>query len=192
MQQSCSDARRALILRNRGVRPRRLVRSWEVAEKRRAAMQKITPCLWFDRQAKEAAEFYVSVFPNSRISQVSYYGDGVPMPKGTVLTVAFELEGAGFTALNGGPAHQFSEAMSLQVDCADQAEVDRYWDALAQGGEPGRCGWLKDRFGLSWQIVPRRLPELLAQPDAAKAQRVMAAMLQMGKLDIAKLEAAAA
>ena len=155
-------------------------------------MPKITPCLWFDTQGEEAARLYVSVFPNSRIVDVTRYGSAGPRPEGMVMTVSFELDGRPFVALNGGPEFGFSEAVSFQVDCADQAEVDHYWDRLSEGGEEGPCGWLKDRFGLSWQIVPRVLPELLAQPDAEKAQRVMAAMLQMRKIEIAELEAAAA
>ena len=156
-------------------------------------MQKITPFLWFDTEGEDAAEFYVSVFPNSRIVDVQQYGEAGPRAAGTVMTVTFELEGQRFVALNGGPDFTFNEAISFEVECADQAEVDRYWDELtAGGGEPGPCGWLKDRFGVSWQIVPKRLTELLADSDRAKAQRVMAAMLQMGKIDIAELEQAAA
>ncbi|HEV2593350.1 MAG TPA: VOC family protein [Gaiellaceae bacterium] len=147
----------------------------------------ISPFLWFDTQAEEAAQLYASIFPNSRFTPGARNADG------SVLTVAFELDGQKFVALNGGPAHaNFTEAISFVVTCETQEEVDRYWAALtADGGEEGRCGWLKDRFGLSWQIVPRVLPELLTQPDADKAQRVTAAMLEMRKLDIAALEAAA-
>jgi predicted 3-demethylubiquinone-9 3-methyltransferase (glyoxalase superfamily) len=156
-------------------------------------MGRITPFLWFDDQAEAAAEVYVSLFPNSRITGVSRYGEAGPGEPGSVMTVSFELDGSPVTALNGGPHFRLTEAFSMSVDCADQAEVDRYWDGLlADGGEPSRCGWLKDRFGLSWQIVPRVLPRLLADPDRAKAQRVMAAMLQMARLDVAALEAAAA
>jgi len=151
-------------------------------------MPKITPCLWFDTQGEEAARLYVSVFPNSRIVDVTHYGSAGPRPEGMVMTVSFELDGRPFVALNGGPEFGFSEAVSFQVDCADQAEVDHYWDRLSEGGEEGPCGWLKDRFGLSWQIVPRVLPELLAQPDAEKAQRVMAAMLEMRKIEIGELQ----
>ena len=154
-------------------------------------MPKITPCLWFDTQGEDAAELYVSVFPNSRVVDVTHYGSAGPRPEGTVMTVSFELDGHPFVALNGGPEFSFSEAVSFQVDCADQAEVDHYWERLSAGGEEGPCGWLKDRFGLSWQIVPTVLPELLAQPDAEKAQRVMSAMLQMRKIEIAALERAA-
>jgi predicted 3-demethylubiquinone-9 3-methyltransferase (glyoxalase superfamily) len=155
-------------------------------------MQKLRPCLWFDTEGEEAAKLYTSIFPNSRITHVSHYGDARPRPAGTVLTVEFELEGQSFIALNGGPNFKFNEAISFQVGCEDQAEVDRYWEALGEGGEHGPCGWLKDRFGVSWQIVPRRLPELLEDPDREKAQRVMAAMLKMGKLEIDELERAAA
>ena len=155
-------------------------------------MQTLTPCLWFDTQGEEAANLYTSIFPNSRITHVSHYGEAGPRDAGTVLTVEFELDGQAFTALNGGPQFTFSEAISFQVSCADQDEVDRYWSALTDGGEEGPCGWLKDRFGLSWQIVPRRLVELLEDPDREKSQRVMAAMLKMGKLEIAELERAAA
>jgi predicted 3-demethylubiquinone-9 3-methyltransferase (glyoxalase superfamily) len=155
-------------------------------------MQKLTPCLWFDTQGEEAAEFYTSIFPNSRIKHVSRYGEAGPRPAGTAMTVEFELDGQPFTALNGGPEFTFSEAISFQVGCEDQAEVDRYWEALGEGGEPGPCGWLKDKFGLSWQIVPKRLVELLEDPDREKSQRVMAAMLEMRKIDVDALERAAA
>ena len=155
-------------------------------------MGNLTPCLWFDTQGEDAAKFYTSIFPNSRITAVSRYGESGPREAGSVLTVEFELDGKTFTALNGGPQYTFSEAISFQVDCQDQAEVDRYWSELGEGGEPGPCGWLKDKFGLSWQIVPRRLVELLEDPDKDKAQRVMAAMLKMGKIEIDELERAAA
>jgi predicted 3-demethylubiquinone-9 3-methyltransferase (glyoxalase superfamily) len=155
-------------------------------------MPAITPCLWFDTQGEEAAAFYVSAFPHSRIVSTSHYGEAGPRPAGTVLTVEFELDGRPFTALNGGPEFTFSEAVSFQIDCADQEEVDHYWSALtAGGGEEGPCGWLKDRFGLSWQVVPHRLTELLADPDAGRSQRAMQAMLGMKKIDIAGVEAAA-
>jgi predicted 3-demethylubiquinone-9 3-methyltransferase (glyoxalase superfamily) len=154
-------------------------------------MQKITPFLWFDNQAEEAARFYVSLFKNSRIGEVSRYGEAGPGPKGQVMVIAFELDGVKFTALNGGPVFKLTEAFSLQVDCQDQAEIDRLWERLtADGGEPSRCGWLKDRFGLSWQIVPANLGQLIGGDDPAKASRAMQAMMQMGKLDIAALEAA--
>jgi predicted 3-demethylubiquinone-9 3-methyltransferase (glyoxalase superfamily) len=155
-------------------------------------MPKPTPCLWFDTEGEEAARFYVSVFPNSRIVEVARYGEAGPREEGTVMVVSFELDGRPFTALNGGPQFRFTEAVSFTIECDDQAEVDRYWETLSEGGEEGPCGWLKDRFGLSWQIVPARLTELLRDPDTARAQRVMAAMLGMGKIEIADLEAAAA
>jgi predicted 3-demethylubiquinone-9 3-methyltransferase (glyoxalase superfamily) len=149
--------------------------------------QKITPFLWFNDNAEEAANFYVSVFPNSRLTDVARMGEGGP-----ALTVAFTLDGEDFVGLNGGPVHPFTEAVSFVIDCETQEEVDRYWETLtADGGQPGDCGWLKDRFGLSWQVVPRRLPELLTDPDPARAQRAMQAMMQMHKIDIATLEAAA-
>ena len=153
-------------------------------------MNKITPCLWFDGQAEEAANFYVSIFKRSKIGAISRYGDAGPGPAGSVLTVAFELEGQSFIALNGGPMYKFTEAISLMVDCTTQAEVDELWDRLCDGGRPDRCAWLKDRFGVSWQIVPRVLIEFMSDPDPVKSQRVMRAMLQMTKIDIAKLEEA--
>jgi predicted 3-demethylubiquinone-9 3-methyltransferase (glyoxalase superfamily) len=155
-------------------------------------MTNITPCLWFDTQAHEAAEYYTSVFPNSRIVDVSYYGDAGPRPAGTVLTVVFELDGTRFVGLNGGPQYTFNPAISFQIACASQEEVDHYWDALTDGGTEDHCGWVQDRFGMSWQVVPKRLTELLQDPDAERAQRVMGAMLQMRKIDIAALEDAAA
>ena len=154
-------------------------------------MQKITPCLWFDTEGEEAAEFNTSVFPNSRIKEIARYGSAGPRPEGTVMTVSFELDGQEFVALNGGPDFTFSEAVSFQVDCKNQEEVDAFWSALSDGGEEGPCGWLKDRFGLWWQIVPTRLTELLRDPDREKSQRVMQAMLSMGKIEIAELERAA-
>lgn len=147
-------------------------------------MQKITPCLWFDTQAEDAAKFYTSVFKNSSIGAVSRYSEGMPMPAGTVLTVAFTLDGQEFTALNGGPAFRFTEAISFQIDCADQAEVDEYWNRLTDGGEESQCGWLKDRFGVSWQIVPSDLEKYIGGPDTAGAQRAVQAMMQMRKIDI--------
>jgi predicted 3-demethylubiquinone-9 3-methyltransferase (glyoxalase superfamily) len=155
-------------------------------------MPKITPCLWFDTEAEEAARFYTSVFPNSRITDVARYGPAGPRPEGTVMTVSFELDGQEFVALNGGPEFTFSEAISFQVDCRSQEEVDGYWSALSAGGQEGPCGWLKDRYGLSWQIVPTALRDLLADPDREKSQRVMQAMLSMGKIEIEGLEQAAA
>jgi len=154
-------------------------------------MQTITPCLWFNGEAEEAAQYYVSVFPRSRILDVSRYGEGGGMPAGTALTVSFELDGVAFQALNGGTEIPFTDAVSLSVRAETQEDIDRLWDTLtADGGEPGPCGWLKDRYGLSWQIVPPILGELLADPDQEKAGRVMQAMLAMSKLDIAGLEAA--
>jgi predicted 3-demethylubiquinone-9 3-methyltransferase (glyoxalase superfamily) len=155
-------------------------------------MSKITPCLWFDTDGEEAARFYTSLFANSSIGHISRYGESGPRAAGTVMTVSFVLDGEPFLALNGGPSHTFSEAISFQVSCTDQDEVDRFWDALSEGGEEGPCGWLKDRFGLSWQIVPTRLPELLGNPDAETAGRVMAAMMTMKKIEIGALERAAA
>lgn len=155
-------------------------------------MNEITPFLWFDTEGEEAATLYTSVFPNSRILDISRYGSAGPRPEGMAMTVSFELEGQKFVALNGGPQYTFTEAVSFQVSCATQEEVDRFWSALSEGGEEGPCGWLKDRFGLSWQIVPTRLPELLGDPDREKAQRVMQAMLQMKKIEIDELERAAA
>jgi len=148
-------------------------------------MPKISPFLWFDNnQAEEAANLYTSVFPNSKVTRVLRTG-----PEGGVLTVEFELDGQPFTALNGEPGHPFSDAVSLVVSCSDQAEVDHYWDRLtADGGEPGPCGWLKDQFGVSWQVVPTVLMQLLADPDAARAGRAMQAMMMMSKLDIKALE----
>ena len=154
-------------------------------------MGAITPFLWYDSEAEEAATLYTSLFPNSRILDVVRYGSTGPGAAGTVMTVRFELDGLPFVGLNGGPAHPFTEAVSFVVDCSTQEEVDRYWDALTDGGEESVCGWLRDRFGLSWQIVPSRLLELLTDPDPETAQRVMAAMLQMRKIDVAALEAAA-
>lgn len=159
-------------------------------------MQKITPCLWFDDQAEEAAKFYTDVFPNSRIVDFARYGEAGRevhgREPGSVMTVTFELDGQRYTALNGGPHFKFTEAISLSVDCADQGEVDWYWSRLSAGGEEGPCGWLKDRYGLSWQVVPRRLPELLEDSDPRVAGAAMNAMLAMKKIDIAALEAAVA
>jgi predicted 3-demethylubiquinone-9 3-methyltransferase (glyoxalase superfamily) len=151
-------------------------------------MQKITPCLWFDTQGEEAANFYTSVFPNSKILNISRYGEAGPGPEGQALTVSFELDGQEFTALNGGPQFTFSEAISFQVSCDSQEEVDRFWDTLSQGGEEGQCGWLKDRFGVSWQIVPAAMGQLLGGPDQQRSQQAMKAMLQMKKLDIHELQ----
>jgi len=153
---------------------------------------KITPFLWFDDKAEEAANFYVSLFKNSKIDTVSRYGDAGPGPKGAVMTVAFQLNGQKFTALNGGPLFKFTEAISLFVNCESQQEVDELWEKLSAGGQKSRCGWLKDKYGLSWQIIPSALGKLMSDPDREKAGRVMKAMLQMDKIDIAALEKAAA
>jgi predicted 3-demethylubiquinone-9 3-methyltransferase (glyoxalase superfamily) len=155
-------------------------------------MQTISPFLWFDDQAEQAAQRYVEIFPNSRVVSVARYGEGAPQPAGTALTVTFVLDGVEVQALNGGPSFPFTEAFSFQVSVPDQAECDRVWDALiADGGEPGRCGWLKDRWGLSWQVVPAALPQLLSDPDPGRAGRAMNAMLTMDKIDVAALHAAA-
>ena len=154
-------------------------------------MQKITPFLWFDGKAEEAANFYVSISPGSKIVTVTRYGEAGPGPKGSVMTVEFELDGQRMIALNGGPQFKFTEAISLSVDCKDQKEVDHYWTKLSQGGQESMCGWLKDRYGLSWQVNPTILGELLSSRDAKKAKRVMEAMLKMKKIDIAALKAAA-
>ena len=153
-------------------------------------MSKISPFLWFDTQAEEAAEFYVSVFKNSEILGVSRYGEGAPRPAGSAISVTFMLDGLEFQALNGGPEFSFTEAVSFFVSAATQAEIDDLWEKLTDGGKPGRCGWLTDKYGLSWQVVPPVLGELLGDPDPVKSGRVMQAMLGMGKLDIAGLRAA--
>jgi predicted 3-demethylubiquinone-9 3-methyltransferase (glyoxalase superfamily) len=149
------------------------------------------PMLWFDTEAEQAAEFYTAVFPNAKIVEVTHYGSAGPRREGMVMTVEFELDGQTFVALNGGPEYSFSEATSFVVYCETQQEVDTYWDLLSEGGEEGPCGWLKDKFGVSWQVTPTALPRLLADPDAQKAQRAMAAMLEMRKIDIETLERAA-
>lgn len=154
-------------------------------------MPKITPSLWFDTQAEEAAEFYTSIFPNSRIVSVARHTEAGPRPAGTVMTVAFELDGQRIVAINGGPEFTFSEAISLQIDCGSQDEIDYYWERLTDGGEEGPCGWLKDRYGLSWQVVPTGMDEFFADPDPERARRAMEAMFKMRKLDIAALRAAA-
>jgi predicted 3-demethylubiquinone-9 3-methyltransferase (glyoxalase superfamily) len=153
-------------------------------------MQKIRPFLWFDKEAEEAANLYVSIFKNSRVIEVTHYGASGPGPQGSVMTVAFVLDGQEFIALNGGPHFRFTEAVSMFVTCEDQTEIDYFWTKLTEGGEPSHCGWLKDRFGLSWQIVPAGLMMLLHDPEPAKSARVMQAMLQMRKLDIASLQRA--
>jgi predicted 3-demethylubiquinone-9 3-methyltransferase (glyoxalase superfamily) len=152
--------------------------------------QKITPFLWFDNQAEEAINFYTSVFKNSKIGRIARYGAEGPGPKGTVMTISFTLDGQEFVALNGGPAFKFTEAISFVVTCETQEEVDEYWKKLTEGGQEVQCGWLKDKYGLSWQIVPTVLPELLTDKDGGKAKRVMHAMMQMVKIDIAALKQA--
>ena len=154
-------------------------------------MTKITPCLWFDGDADEAVAHYLAVFPNSRRLASSEYGPDMPGEEGTTLTVSFELDGRPFMALNGGPQFHFTPAVSFVVDCETQADVDRYWDRLLEGGTPSQCGWLTDRFGVSWQIVPRRAVELMSDPDPERANRATQALLQMVKLDVAELEATA-
>jgi predicted 3-demethylubiquinone-9 3-methyltransferase (glyoxalase superfamily) len=153
-------------------------------------MPKITPFLWFDNQAEEAMNFYVSIFKNSKVGSVTRYGEAGPGPKGTVMSATFQLDGQDFFALNGGPLFKFTEAISFYVNCETQTEVDYFWDKLVSGGTPSRCGWLKDKYGLSWQIIPTALGQMLGDKDARKAARVMQAMLQMQKIDIKKLEAA--
>jgi predicted 3-demethylubiquinone-9 3-methyltransferase (glyoxalase superfamily) len=157
-------------------------------------MQKITPFLWFDTQAEEAAQFYTSLFKNSKMGKIARYPESAEeisgKKAGSVMTAEFELEGQTFTAINGGPQFKFSEAISFVIDCEDQAEVDYFWEKLTEGGEEGPCGWAKDKFGLSWQVVPRQLGKLMSDPDAEKANRVMQAMLQMKKINVAVLEQA--
>ena len=152
-------------------------------------MQKIVPNLWFDTEGEEAAKYYTSIFPNSSITDISHYGEGAPRPAGEVMTVSFEIEGQQFTIINGGPEFKFNEAISFLVNCKSQEEVDELWGKLtADGGEEGPCGWCKDRYGVSWQIIPTVLPELLQSEDRDRANRVMQAMLQMRKIDVAALE----
>lgn len=153
-------------------------------------MKKITPFLWFDDQAEEAMNLYVSIFKNSKVLSVTRYGEGGPGPKGTVMTATFELDGQTITALNGGPHFKFTEAISFAINCETQEEIDELWEKLSEGGEKGRCGWLKDKFGLSWQVNPRILGEMLGDKDPEKAKRVVQAMLQMDKFDIRTLEQA--
>jgi predicted 3-demethylubiquinone-9 3-methyltransferase (glyoxalase superfamily) len=153
-------------------------------------MQKLTPCLWFNFNAEEAVNHYLGIFKSGKVLEVSHYGDAMPELKGKVLTMRFELEGQEFQALNAGPQFPFTEAISMSVDCADQAEVDALWAKLSEGGSPSQCGWLKDKFGLSWQIVPRVLVQMLKDSDPRKAQRVMSALMKMQKIDIAVLHAA--
>jgi len=153
-------------------------------------LQKISPFLWFDQQAEEAANFYVSIFPKSRVTAVARYTGAGPGPKGSVMTVGFELDGQEFTALNGGPVFKFNEAISLMVKCETQQEIDEFWERLSQGGQPGRCGWLKDKFGLSWQVVPTGLAEMVQDKNPERVKRVVQAIMQMKKLNIAELEEA--
>lgn len=154
-------------------------------------MPRITPNLWFDTESEEAAAFYVSVFPNSAVKSITYYGDAGPRPAGMVLTVEFLLDGQEFIAINGGPQFTFSEAVSFLITCADQAEIDYYWDALTDGGEEGPCGWLKDKYALSWQVAPAGMDAMLSDPNDERGQRAMRAMFGMKKIDIAALHAAA-
>jgi predicted 3-demethylubiquinone-9 3-methyltransferase (glyoxalase superfamily) len=154
-------------------------------------MPEIIPNLWFDTEGEEAAEFYVSVFPNSKITSVTHYNDAGPREAGMVLTVDFVLDGSRFIAINGGPEFKFDEAISLLINCADQEEIDYYWDKLGAGGEHGPCGWLKDKYGLSWQVAPEGMEEMLNDPDPGRAERGMKAMLGMSKIDIAAMKAAA-
>jgi predicted 3-demethylubiquinone-9 3-methyltransferase (glyoxalase superfamily) len=153
--------------------------------------QRIVPNLWFDTEAEEAAGHYISIFKNSRIVNVTHYTEAGPREAGTVMTVEFELDGQRFVGINGGPEFTFDEAVSFQIDCENQEEIDYYWDRLSEGGEEGQCGWLKDRYGLSWQVVPTGMEELFADPDPTKAERAMQAMFGMRKLDIAALRSAA-
>lgn len=153
-------------------------------------MQKLTPCLWFNFNAEEAVKHYLSIFKDGKVLEVSHYGDAVPSLKGKVLTMRFVIHGQEFLALNAGPQFPFTEAVSISVDCADQEEVDYLWNKLSEGGSQGQCSWLKDKFGLSWQIVPSIMPRLLSDPDPVKAARVMSAMMQMQKIDIAAIQAA--
>jgi predicted 3-demethylubiquinone-9 3-methyltransferase (glyoxalase superfamily) len=151
----------------------------------------ITPCLWFDGQAEEAAEFYVAIFPDSAIEEVSRYGSDTPGAAGAVMMVRWRLGSTCFSGINGGPQYSFTEAVSFQISCTDQAEVDHYWDRLSEGGEEGQCGWLKDRFGVSWQVIPQELGEVLSDPDPERAGRAVQAMMAMKKLDVAALRRAA-
>jgi predicted 3-demethylubiquinone-9 3-methyltransferase (glyoxalase superfamily) len=166
--------------------------SWDSAHRKDSAVQqKIIPNLWFDTEAEEAADLYTSVFKNSRVVNVAHYTEAGPRPAGTVMTVEFELDGQRFVGINGGPQFTFDEAVSFQIDCETQDEIDHYWERLSEGGEEGQCGWLKDRYGLSWQVVPTGMEELFADPDPERARRAMQAMLGMGKIDIAALRSAA-
>jgi len=155
-------------------------------------MQDLITCLWFDAEGEDAAKFYTSIFPDASLGEITRYGAAGPRTEGTVMTAAFELMGRRFVALNGGPQYTFNEAVSFQILCEGQDEVDKYWSKLAEGGEEGSCGWLKDRFGVSWQVIPTDLPRLLVDPDPEKSRRVMSSMLAMKKIDLAELERAAA
>jgi len=159
-------------------------------ENKKIESQKITPCLWFNQNAEEAVRFYISIFENSKIEAVTHYNKNMPLPEGTVLTVEFQLEGQEFLALNGGPVFTFTEAISFIVNCETQQEIDSFWSRLSEGGQIQQCGWLKDKFGLSWQIVPVQLGQMIKSKDVEKANRVLQAMMQMVKLDIETLEAA--
>ncbi|HSH65401.1 MAG TPA: VOC family protein [Bacteroidia bacterium] len=159
-------------------------------EKKKINFQKISPCLWFDTNAEEAANFYVSIFKNSKINKISRYGKNAPMPEGTALMVSFELEGQSFQGLNGGPQFKFTEAVSFVVNCETQKEIDEFWKKLSEGGQEQQCGWLKDKFGLSWQIVPAKLGEMMETKDTQKAARVMEEIMKMRKLDLNVLEEA--
>jgi predicted 3-demethylubiquinone-9 3-methyltransferase (glyoxalase superfamily) len=161
-----------------------------VREEQIAMRHKIIPNLWFDTEAQEAADFYISVFENSRIVNVTHYTEAGPRPAGTVMTVEFELDGQRFVGINGGPEFTFDEAVSFQIECETQDEVDYYWQRLSEGGEEGQCGWLKDRYGLSWQVVPTGMEEVFSDPDPQRARRAMQAMLGMSKIDMAALRAA--
>jgi predicted 3-demethylubiquinone-9 3-methyltransferase (glyoxalase superfamily) len=154
-------------------------------------MTTVTPCLWFDGNAEEAAEFYVSLVPDSKVTEISRYGPGMPLPEGMVMTVEFELAGSPYTALNGGPEFRFTPAISLQLPAADQDEIDRYWALLSEGGEPSQCGWITDRFGLSWQVIPEALPALMTDPDPVRARAAQQALMKMSKIDLAELRQAA-
>jgi predicted 3-demethylubiquinone-9 3-methyltransferase (glyoxalase superfamily) len=154
-------------------------------------MPKQIPCLWFDFKAEEAAAHYVSIFPNSSVGEVSRYGPNMPVPEGTAMTVNYTLDGQEYVGLNGGPEFQFTEAISFQIMCKDQEEADHYWNSLTEGGEESMCGWLKDKFGVSWQVVPNELMSLLTDPDPGRAQRATAAMMQMHRIDVAEIKRAA-
>jgi len=154
-------------------------------------MPKQIPCLWFDGQAEEAAAFYTSIFPNSSVGDVTRYGPNMPVPEGTAMTVSFTLDGQEYVGLNGGPQFRFTEAISFQIICADQEEADRYWARLTEGGEESQCGWLKDKFGVSWQVVPSELPSLLQDPDPERARRIVEVFMTMRRIDLAELRRAA-